>query len=127
MAELMSGHPSGQSDPRFQRNNPMNTLALRPAEMVYSTPYSDGAVRHFLPGVQFTDARGTPDPSPAALTPEQERAGDFLARFTTPLPMGQSQVAQGDPQAGLRRGIGGMHTSLSGAREQRGGHPPRLA
>jgi hypothetical protein len=126
LAELSSGHPDPRArrDPRFQRNNTLNTQMLPPAAVRYGTIYGDGAVLHQLPGVQFTDARATPDPNPAALTPQQSQAGDFLAQFTTQLPMSQSQVAKGDHQAAMRRG---MFTSLSGSRAQKGGYPPRLA
>lgn len=125
LAELCSGHPDPRArrDPRFQRNNTRIPETLLPEVVRYDTIYGKGAVLHQLPGVQFTDARATPDPNPAALTPQQSQAGDFLAQFTTQLPMSQSQVAKGDPQA-MRRG---MFTSLSGSRAQKGGYPPRLA
>ena len=105
LAALSSGHPTEPGNPRFQRNNTMNTAGLRPQEIEYRTPYNDGTVRYPISGVQYVNALATPPRSQFPLTPDQEEAADFL-RGTTTLPMAETERrGPGDRMAGTSNGI----------------------
>lgn len=108
----------------FLGGNPNNKID--PQVLSYSNLYGDRRISYQVPGTQiFNNVRMGYDPNPKSLQAGMETFGSQVdaSRRTTQLPLGQSEISSGDPQAGMKAGLysGGMNTSRIG------GPPPRRA
>lgn len=138
LAETASMQP-GSGDPRFQRNNPLAFLGYEPGLASYRTPYNDQVVTRPTTGMTLTPSpqqRVIARPSKAGaipghpafmLDPQMERELQGFNGTARPALMAASQQRPpGDPQAGIKRGIGvpaqqrGTDMTLSGLRRMRG-------